>query len=91
MGQRGRGAQYPGQCALGRPDHERPMGQASRYHGAEHGFRGVREGSRQGHAARPHRHGRRVRQPRLLPCPPSKARYITGTAINVDGGRSPVV
>ena len=40
--------------------------------------------------ARPHRAGGGVRQHRLLPRPDAGS-YITGTAINVDGGRSPVV
>ena len=54
---------------------------ARRLHGA----------ARQGNSARPHGQGRRVRQPRVLPRLRRRRAYITGTAINVDGGRSPVV
>ncbi|WP_435521779.1 SDR family NAD(P)-dependent oxidoreductase [Bradyrhizobium elkanii] len=56
-----------GECAAGRPDHERSVGQAACCPGAEHGFRGIRQGPCQWHAARPHRHSGGVRQPRLLP------------------------
>ena len=64
-----------------------PVGAA----GARAGPRGLLQGGGQARARRPRRRGRRVRRPRRLPRLRARAGYITGTAINFDGGRSAVV
>ena len=92
MANEGGEAQHPGECAAGRPDHERSVGEAPcGLQASEHGFRQIRQGPCQGHAVRA-RSARRKSSPTWRAfLPPKQGSYITGTAINVDGGRSPVV
>jgi 3-oxoacyl-[acyl-carrier protein] reductase len=66
------------------------VSEAPRRAGAEHGFRRVRQAYRQG---TPLGRIRTAEEFADLACfvASEQGSYITGTAINVDGGRSPVV
>ena len=90
-GERRRRAQHPGQCDAGRPDRERSMGEAARRRQAPNTrFRRVHQRLAKGIPL-----GRigKAEEFANLACflASEQGSYITGTAINVDGGRSPVV
>ena len=89
-GERRRRAQHPRQCDAGRPDRQRSMGEAARQEAPETDFdaftRDLAKGVPMGRMGTAEEFAN-------LACflASDQGSYITGTAINVDGGRSPVV